>query len=133
MICNLVARFAAFGEDGQLFVEHALELVGRHVGDTPVGLHGLQLVQTPVQLLQCLHSQPYTGTLLCKTILIREGLKKIKNKNGWIYPMLSDPSQPGKALDKKNRKFHNLFYVFIIFIITNFGENFEEKIDICFF
>ena len=26
-----------------------------------------------------------------------------------------------------------LFYVFIMFIITKFGENFEEKIDICFF
>ena len=25
------------------------------------------------------------------------------------------------------------FYVFIMFIITKFGENFEEKIDICFF
>ena len=24
-------------------------------------------------------------------------------------------------------------YVFIMFIITKFGENFEEKIDICFF
>ena len=25
------------------------------------------------------------------------------------------------------------FYVFIMFIITKFGENFEEKIDIYFF
>ena len=25
------------------------------------------------------------------------------------------------------------FYVFIIYIITKFGENFEDKIDICFF
>ena len=43
----------------------------------------------------------------------------------------SDPSQPGRALD--NKKFPFFLYVFIIFIITKFGENFEEKIDICFF
>ena len=30
-------------------------------------------------------------------------------------------------------KIHNFFYVFIMFIITKFGDNFEEKIDICFF
>ena len=41
----------------------------------------------------------------------------------------SDPSQPGRAMDKKNQKFHN----FYMFIITKFGKNFEEKIDICFF
>jgi len=45
----------------------------------------------------------------------------------------SDPSQPGRALDKKNSKITQFFYVFIIFIITKFGENFEDKIDICFF
>ena len=45
----------------------------------------------------------------------------------------SDPSQPGRALDKKNSKIPQFFYVFIIFIITKFGKNFEEKIDICFF
>ena len=45
----------------------------------------------------------------------------------------SDPSQPGRALDKKNSKIQIFFYVFIIFIITKFGENFEDKIDICFF
>ena len=43
----------------------------------------------------------------------------------------SDPSQPGKALDKKIKKLYNFFYVFIIFIITKFGGNFEGKIDIC--
>ena len=37
------------------------------------------------------------------------------------------------ALDKKIQKLHNFFYVFIIFIITKFGENFEDKIDVCFF
>ena len=34
---------------------------------------------------------------------------------------------------KKTFVFHNFFYFFIMFIITKFGENFEEKIDICFF
>ena len=34
---------------------------------------------------------------------------------------------------EKKHFFHNFFYVFIIFNITKFGENFEEKIDICFF
>ena len=36
-------------------------------------------------------------------------------------------------LDGKNLFFPQFFYVFIMFIITKFGENFEEKIDICFF
>ena len=34
---------------------------------------------------------------------------------------------------KKMFVFHNFLKVFIMFIITKFGENFEEKIDICFF
>ena len=34
---------------------------------------------------------------------------------------------------EKKMFFHNYLYVFIMFIITKFGENFEEKIDICFF
>ena len=33
-------------------------LVAGQVGDAAVGLHGLQLVQAPVQLLQGLHGQP---------------------------------------------------------------------------
>ena len=33
----------------------------------------------------------------------------------------SDPSEPGRALEKKNSTI--FFYVFIIFIITKFGEN----------
>ena len=36
-------------------------------------------------------------------------------------------------MDKKIRKFKKNNYIFIIFIITKFDENFEEKIDICFF
>ena len=39
----------------------------------------------------------------------------------------SDPSQPGRALDKKNSKITQFYYDFIIFIITKFGENFEEN------
>ena len=34
---------------------------------------------------------------------------------------------------EKKHFFPQFFYVFIMFIITKFGENFEEKIDICFF
>ena len=45
----------------------------------------------------------------------------------------SDPSQPGRALDKINSKITIIFYVFIISIITKFGENSDKKIDICFF
>ena len=45
----------------------------------------------------------------------------------------SDPSQPVRALNKKIQKLHNFFYVFIIVIITKFGENFEEKIWYIFF
>ena len=40
---------------------------------------------------------------------------------------------PPPSTEKKPFFFHNFFYVFIMFIITKFGENFEEKIDICFF
>ena len=64
---------------------------------------------------------------------VREGLKNIYKKMVWFIQRSSDTSQPGRALDKKNSKFTQFFYVFIIFIITKFGENFEEKIDICFF
>ena len=35
---------------------------------------------------------------------------------------------------KKHIFFPQFFFnVFIMFIITKFGENFEEKVDICFF
>ena len=54
---------------------------------------------------------------------IREGLKK--NKKMLIWPKAEHWI--------KKIKFHNFFYVFIIFIITKFGENFEEKFDICVF
>ena len=64
VVCDLVARLAALTEHGQLLVQHPLELVGRHVRDTLVGLETLQLVQTPVQLLQRLHCQPHTGSII---------------------------------------------------------------------
>ena len=34
---------------------------------------------------------------------------------------------------KKDSKITQFFYVFIIYMSTKFGENFEEKIDICLF
>ena len=44
-----------------------------------------------------------------------------------IFP----PHHP--SIEKKHLFFTIFFYVFIMFITTKFGENFEEKIDICFF
>ena len=43
------------------------------------------------------------------------------------------PASQAERWIKKIQKLHHFFYVFIIFIITKFGENFEEKMDICFF
>ena len=44
------------------------------------------------------------------------------------------PPRPIPLRWKKKHFFSTIFfYVFIMFIITKFGENFEEKIDICFF
>ena len=57
-------------------------------------------------------------------------VSKTKQKMVGFIQHSSDPSQPGRALDKKIQK---NYYDFIIFIITKFGENFEDKIDICFF
>ena len=54
--------------------------------------------------------------------------KKIKNFG--IFPPNFPPPPPLRW--KKNIFFPIFFYVFIMFIITKFGENFEEKIDICF-
>ena len=60
--------------------------------------------------------------------IIDKGWFQTKNKKmvGFIQRS-SDPSQPGRALDKKNQKLHNFFYVCIIFILAKFGENFEEE------
>ena len=62
--------------------------------------------------------------------IIDKGQFQTKNKK---MVGSSDPSQPGRALDKKKNQKFPFFYVSIIFIITKFGENFEDKIDICFF
>ena len=45
--------------------------------------------------------------------------------------MLPPPPHPPSM--EKNIFFPQFFYVFIMFITTKFGKNFEEKIDICFF
>ena len=43
------------------------------------------------------------------------------------------PASQAERWIKKIQKLPNFCYAFIIFIITKFGENFEDKIDICFF
>ena len=43
------------------------------------------------------------------------------------------PASQAERWIKKIKKLQKKIYVSIIFIITKFGENFEEKIDICFF
>ena len=63
---------------------------------------------------------------------IREGFQKNIKMVGFIKRS-SDPSQPGRASDKKKSKITPFFYVFFIFILTKFCEDFEEKNDICFF
>ena len=74
-----------------------------------------------------------SGSLLSHAVVVYSTKGKFQKINkimdGFIQ-RTSDPSQPGRALDKKKSKITRL-YVFIIFIITKFGENFEEKIDIC--
>ena len=70
MVSYLVAGLAALTEHTQLLVQHSLELVGGHVGHALVGLEALQLVQAPVQLLQCVHRQSDVGSLLCNKDLL---------------------------------------------------------------
>ena len=83
-------------------------------------------------LCHILGEKQVSKTYLTK-ILIREGFKK--NFKKWLD--LSNahltPASQAERLIKKIQKLHNLFYVFIISIINKFGENFEDKIDICFF
>ena len=43
------------------------------------------------------------------------------------------PASQAERWINKVQQFQKKFDVFIIFVITKFGENFEEKIDICFF
>ena len=57
-------------------------------------------------------------------------IKNIKSY-GIFHPNFTPPPTP---LRWKKTFFSTIFfYVFIMFIITKFGENFEEKIDIYFF
>ena len=60
---------------------------------------------------------------------VRGGFKKWLN----LFNAHLTPTSQAERWITKIQKFYNLFYAFIIFIITKFGENFEEKIDICFF
>ena len=63
-------------------------------------------------------------------VLLREGFNKKNIKSFGIFHPNFNPPPPSM---KKNTFFsHNFFFVFTMFIITKFGENFEEKIDICF-
>ena len=68
--------------------------------------------------------------LLDRMLVLREGFNKKNIKSyGIFHPKITPPPFDGK----KTFFFHNFLYVFIMFIITKFGENFEEQIDICFF
>ena len=40
---------------------------------------------------------------------------------------------PASQAERWIIKIQKYLYVFILFLITKFGENFEDKIDICFF
>ena len=66
-----------------------------------------------------------TGYFLVKKNSCKGRFQKTKQKMVGFIQRSSDPSQPGRALDKKNSKITHFFYVFIIYIITEFGENFE--------
>ena len=44
----------------------------------------------------------------------------------------SAPASQAERWMNKIQKFQKKCYVFIIFIITKFDENFEDQIDICF-
>ena len=65
-------------------------------------------------------------------MLVREGFKINKKWMDLSNAHLTPASQAEQWI-KKIQKFKKQIYFFIIFIITKFGENFEEKIDICFF
>ena len=61
-----------------------------------------------------------------KDIKKKCGKKNQSIEGGW-------GREGGKISMEKYIFFHNFYYVFIMFIISKFGENFEEKIDIYFF
>ena len=60
-----------------------------------------------------------------------EGFNKKNIKSCGIFHLNFTPTHHPST--EKNIFFPQFFYVFIMFIITKFGDNFEEKIDICFF
>ena len=74
----------------------------------------------------------YTYTLTYQSVSLREGFnKKTLKVMEFSIQILPPPPPP---FDGKQTFFsHILFYVYIMFIITKFGENFEEQIYICFF
>ena len=65
-------------------------------------------------------------------MILREGFNKKNIKSyGIFHPNFTPPPPP---FDEKKPFFSTIFcYVFIMFVITKFGENFEEKMDIFFF
>ena len=67
-----------------------------------------------------------TGSLIF--INIREGFNKKKTLKVMEFSIQILPPLPLRRKKKSNPQF---FYVFIMFIITKCGENFEDKIDIC--
>ena len=70
-----------------------------------------------------------------KSTIFCMSLGKTSKKKRRILGALPLTPRPPPPLDGKKNIFFStfFFYVFIMFIITKFGENFEEKIDICFF
>ena len=63
---------------------------------------------------------------------LREGFNKKTLKVMEFSIQISPPPTPLRW--KKKHLFSTIFvFVFIMFLNTKFGENFEEKIDICFY
>ena len=63
---------------------------------------------------------------------IREGFNKKKTLKVMEFSIQILPPPHPPSMEKKHFFSTIFFYVFIMFIITKFGENFEEKMDICF-
>ena len=61
-------------------------------------------------------------------VSIKKTLKLMEFPSTFCPPPLPPPFD-----GKKTFFSHNFCYVFIMFIITKFCENFKDKIDICFF
>ena len=63
----------------------------------------------------------------CGSPKISSEARRLDLSNAHLTP--ASQAECWKTKIKNSKK----IYVFIIFIITKFGENFEDKIDICFF